>query len=147
MTTPRSVTLPGDITLAWMEAFNAGSVSGITGLYDPQAVLWGTTATDLIDTPAGVIAYFERVLALQAGLGLALLTRHALNLELATGGLVELPVDELPLFRSWCLVQAKAKRLSPVAHAFLAFIRSERVQISALVERFDGKLREQPASG
>ncbi len=65
MTTPRSVTLPGDITLAWMEAFNAGSVSGITGLYDPQAVLWGTTATDLIDTPAGVIAYFERVLALQ----------------------------------------------------------------------------------
>ena len=81
-----------------------------------------------------------------AGLGLALLTRHALNLELATGGLVELPVEELPLFRSWCLVQAKAKRLSPVAHAFLAFIRSERVQISALVERFDGKLRELPAS-
>lgn len=65
MTTPRSVALPGDITLAWMEAFNAGSVSGITGLYDPSAVLWGTTATDLIDTPAGVIAYFERVLALR----------------------------------------------------------------------------------
>ncbi|AWA42285.1 LysR family transcriptional regulator [Pseudomonas fluorescens] len=81
-----------------------------------------------------------------AGLGLALLTRHALNLELATGGLVELPVEELPLFRSWCLVQAKAKRLSPVAHAFLAFIRSERVQISALVERFDGKLPARPAS-
>jgi DNA-binding transcriptional LysR family regulator len=81
-----------------------------------------------------------------AGLGVALLTRHALNLELATGGLIELPVEELPLYRSWCLVQAKAKRLSPVAHAFLAFIRSERVQISALVERFDGKLREPPAS-
>jgi len=42
-------------------------------------------------------------------------------------------------------VQAKAKRLSPVAHAFLAFIRSERAQISALVERFDGKLRALPA--
>ncbi len=65
MNTPRSVTLPGDVTLAWMEAFNTGSLSGITGLYDPQAVLWGTTATDLIDTPAGIIAYFERVLALQ----------------------------------------------------------------------------------
>jgi hypothetical protein len=65
MNTPRSVALPGDLTLAWAEAFNAGSVSGITGLYDPQAVLWGTTATDLIDTPAGVIAYFERVLAMQ----------------------------------------------------------------------------------
>ncbi|MNY74078.1 hypothetical protein D3C86_2130210 [compost metagenome] len=73
------------------------------------------------------------------------MTRHALNLELATGGLIELPIEELPLFRSWCLVQAKAKRLSPVAHAFLAFIRSERIQISALVERFDGKSREMPA--
>jgi DNA-binding transcriptional LysR family regulator len=81
-----------------------------------------------------------------AGLGLALLTRHALNLELATGALIELPVEELPLLRSWCLVQAKAKRLSPVAHAFLAFIRSERAQISALVERFDGKLPVLPAS-
>ncbi|MNF97393.1 HTH-type transcriptional activator CmpR [compost metagenome] len=81
-----------------------------------------------------------------AGLGVALLTRHALNLELATGGLKELPVEELPLFRSWCLVQAKAKRLSPVAHAFLGFIRSERVQISALVERFDAKLPVLPAS-
>lgn len=75
-----------------------------------------------------------------AGLGVALLTRHALNLELATGTLRELPVAELPLYRSWCVVQAKAKRLSPVAHAFLAFIRTERAQISRLAERFDGSL-------
>ncbi|UXL38552.1 LysR family transcriptional regulator [Pseudomonas fragi] len=75
-----------------------------------------------------------------AGLGVALLTRHAVSLELATGLLRELPVEELPLYRSWCVVQAKAKRLSPVAHAFLGFIRTERLQISALVERFDGHL-------
>lgn len=75
-----------------------------------------------------------------AGLGVALLTRHALSLELATGILRELPVAELPLYRSWCVVQAKAKPLSPVAHAFLAFIRAERAQISQLVERFDGNL-------
>ena len=75
-----------------------------------------------------------------AGLGVALLTRHAVSLELATGLLRELPIEELPLYRSWCVVQAKAKRLSPVAHAFLDFIRSERLQISALVERFDGHL-------
>ncbi len=81
-----------------------------------------------------------------AGLGVALLTRHAVNLELATGLLRELPVDELPLYRSWCAVQAKAKRLSPVAHAFLGFIRSERLQISALVERFDGRLSTWPAN-
>ena len=75
-----------------------------------------------------------------AGLGIAVLTRHALSLELATGTLKELPVAELPLYRSWCVVQGQAKRLSPVAHAFLAFIRSERAQISQLVERFDGRL-------
>lgn len=75
-----------------------------------------------------------------AGLGVAMLTRHALSLELATGMLRELPVAELPLYRSWCVVQAKDKPLSPVAHAFLAFIRAERAQISQLVERFDGKL-------
>jgi DNA-binding transcriptional LysR family regulator len=76
-----------------------------------------------------------------AGLGLAMLTRHAVCQELATGALVELPVAELPLYRSWCVAQARDKRLSPVAHAFLAFIRTERAQISQLVERFDGQPR------
>ena len=81
-----------------------------------------------------------------AGLGVALLTRHAVSLELATGLLRELPIEELPLYRSWCVVQAKAKRLSPVAHAFLGFIRSERLLISALVERFSGHLPARPAN-
>ncbi|NOP55921.1 LysR substrate-binding domain-containing protein, partial [Klebsiella pneumoniae] len=81
-----------------------------------------------------------------AGLGIALLTRHAVNLELATGALKELPVEELPLYRSWCVVQAKAKRQSPVALAFLAFIRGERALISGLVERFSGRLPQTPAT-
>ena len=81
-----------------------------------------------------------------AGLGIALLTRHALNLELATGALKELAVEELPLYRSWCVVQAKARRQSPVALAFQAFIRTERAQISALAGRFDGQLRTFPAN-
>ena len=71
-----------------------------------------------------------------AGLGLALLPRHAVNQELANGRLRELPVEELPLYRSWCVVHARGKRLSPVGQAFLAFIRAERAQISALAERF-----------
>ncbi|MCG6577216.1 MULTISPECIES: LysR family transcriptional regulator [Pseudomonas] len=81
-----------------------------------------------------------------AGLGVALLTRHAVSRELSSGALIELPVEELPLYRSWCLVQARAKRLSPVAHAFLAFVRGERAQIIGLVERFDGKPPALPAS-
>lgn len=73
-----------------------------------------------------------------AGLGVALLPRHAVHLELASGLLRELPVAELPLYRSWCLVHPRGKRLSPVAQAFFTFIREERSQISALAMRFAG---------
>lgn len=73
-----------------------------------------------------------------AGLGVALLPRHAVHLELASGLLRELPVAELPLYRSWCLVHPRGKRLSPVAQAFFTFIREERSQISALAMHFAG---------
>lgn len=73
-----------------------------------------------------------------AGLGLALLPRHAVRRELQHGALRELPVAELPLLRSWCLVHPRGKYLSPVAQAFFAFVRSERSQINALAERFAG---------
>ncbi|WP_437879936.1 LysR family transcriptional regulator [Pseudomonas sp. LRF_L74] len=98
-------------------------------------------------------AHFEQTLevgsteaqveAVMAGLGLAMLPRHAVRLELGSGLLRELPVEELPLQRSWCVVHQRGKRLSPVAQAFLDFIRRERAQISALGERF---APQQPAS-
>jgi DNA-binding transcriptional LysR family regulator len=75
--------------------------------------------------------------AVIAGLGLALLPRHAVRLELQHGLLRELPVAELPLFRSWCAVNLRGRRLSPVAQAFLGFIRSERELIAGLARRFD----------
>ncbi|MEN0105498.1 MAG: LysR family transcriptional regulator [Pseudomonas sp.] len=71
-----------------------------------------------------------------AGLGIALLSRHAVRRELETGALRELPVTELPLMRSWCLVHPRGKYLSPVAQTFFAFIRAERAQISGLAARF-----------
>lgn len=71
-----------------------------------------------------------------AGLGLAFLPRHAVRLELGLALLKELPVVELPLYRSWCVVHAEGKRLSPVAQAFLGFIREERQQINVLAEQF-----------
>ncbi|MDG1579481.1 LysR family transcriptional regulator [Pseudomonas sp. GOM6] len=77
-----------------------------------------------------------QVEAVIAGLGIALLPRHAVRLELGQGLLRELPVEELPLQRSWCVVHARGKRLSPVAQAFRDFIRNERVQITALEQRF-----------
>ncbi|MBX9915466.1 MAG: LysR family transcriptional regulator [Pseudomonadaceae bacterium] len=75
-----------------------------------------------------------------AGLGLALLPGHSVCQELASGRLIQLPVEELPLYRSWCVVHARGKRLSPVAQAFQAFIRDERSLISALAEGFNGSL-------
>jgi LysR family transcriptional regulator, putative pyruvate carboxylase regulator len=80
-----------------------------------------------------------------AGLGLALLPRHAVRRELQYGALRELPVAELPLLRSWCLVHPRGKYLSPVAQAFFAFVRSERSQINALAERFAGPGPESPS--
>ncbi len=71
-----------------------------------------------------------------AGLGVALLPRHAVRRELDLGVLRELPVAELPLLRSWCLVHPRGKYLSPVAQAFFAFVRDQRSLINALAERF-----------
>ena len=71
-----------------------------------------------------------------AGLGVALLPRHAVRRELDIGVLCELPVAELPLLRSWCLVHPRGKYLSPVAQAFFAFVRDQRSLINALAERF-----------
>ncbi|MGA6099984.1 LysR family transcriptional regulator [Stutzerimonas marianensis] len=85
--------------------------------------------------------------AVVAGLGVALMPRHAVHLEVAHGLLCELPVQELPLYRSWCVVHPRGKRLSPVAQAFFAFIRAERARISALATRFDAAPTAHRASG
>ncbi|PVZ10491.1 MULTISPECIES: LysR family transcriptional regulator [unclassified Pseudomonas] len=81
-----------------------------------------------------------------AGLGIALMTRHAASLELRTGVLQELPVDELPIYRSWCVVKSKLRRQSPVSMAFLTFIREQRQQISVLAERFANPSALPPAT-
>lgn len=79
-----------------------------------------------------------------AGLGVALLPRHAVRRELEHGVLRELPVSELPLLRSWCLVHARGKYLSPVAQAFFAFVRDQRSLINALGERFAAPVPASP---
>lgn len=52
-------------TETWIGAFNRADAAAIAALYDPQAVLWGTTAAHLITTPQGITAYFNAVFALQ----------------------------------------------------------------------------------
>ena len=58
----------------------------------------------------------------QAGLGLGIVSRHTVELELETGRLVELDVAHFPLSRFWYLVRNKEKQLSPVARRFESYV-------------------------
>jgi len=60
--------------------------------------------------------------AVQAGLGLGIVSRHTAELELETGRLVKLPVKTFPIKRKWYLVQLSGKHLSPVASLFETFV-------------------------
>ena len=57
-----------------------------------------------------------------AGLGIALISRVALDMELETNRLTILDVEGFPIMRQWRLVHLKDKYLSPTARAFKAFV-------------------------
>jgi DNA-binding transcriptional LysR family regulator len=67
--------------------------------------------------------------AVQAGLGLGILSLHTIGLELETKRLKVLDVKGFPIMRHWYVVHRKAKRLSTVAQAFKAFLLTEAKQI------------------
>jgi uncharacterized protein (TIGR02246 family) len=46
-------------TQAWADAFNAHDLEKILGLYDTEAVPWGTVSPTLRDTPATIRDYFK----------------------------------------------------------------------------------------
>lgn len=61
-------------------------------------------------------------LAVQAGLGLGILSLQTLELELALKRLTVLNVQNFPIMRHWYVVHRADKRLSPVAQAFKDFV-------------------------
>jgi len=63
--------------------------------------------------------------AVEAGLGLGIVSIHTLELELEAGRLVLLDVDGFPIQRHWYLVTRRGKRLPPVARAFFDFLMGE----------------------
>ena len=63
--------------------------------------------------------------AVQAGLGLGIVSLHTLELELQTHHLVVLDVESFPIMRQWYVVHRKGKRLSPIAQAFKDFVLKE----------------------
>lgn len=67
--------------------------------------------------------------SVQAGLGLGLLSRYTLDMELSLKRLVILDVEEFPIMRHWYVVHRQGKRLSMVAQAFKDFLLNESKQV------------------
>ncbi len=60
--------------------------------------------------------------AVMAGMGIALLSRHTIGLELGLGLLRVLPVDGFPLMRSWFVAHRRAMPLLPVHQHLRTFL-------------------------
>jgi len=63
--------------------------------------------------------------AVQAGLGLGVLSIHTLEVELMLKRLVVLDVAGFPIMRHWYIVHRKGKRFSAIAQAFKDFVLTE----------------------
>jgi len=80
--------------------------------------------------------------AVAAGLGIALLSRHAIRMEMALKRLVVLDVQGLPLRRQWYVVHREDKRLSRAATAFKAFLlTSAEAVLASTAQPQPAKLR------
>ena len=69
--------------------------------------------------------------AVEAGLGLGIVSIHTLELELETGRLKVLDVEGFPIERHWYIIQRKGKRLSPAAQAFRSFVLEKATEFVA----------------
>ena len=100
--------------------FGSGTRSAIQRSFDQHGVTFHTgiemTSNEAIKQ------------AVEAGLGLGIVSIHTLELELETGRLVILDVEDFPIIRHWHIVQRSGKRLSPVAQEFKRFVLQEAEQ-------------------
>ncbi len=69
--------------------------------------------------------------AVQAGLGLGILSLQTLEMELALKRLAVLAVEDFPIMRHWYIVHRADKRLSPAAQAFKNFLLKVSPTVSA----------------
>lgn len=67
--------------------------------------------------------------AVMAGLGISVLSRHNLSLELESGLLAVLDVEHFPLMRQWYVVHLKGKKLSTTARMFKDFLLRDSARI------------------
>ena len=63
--------------------------------------------------------------AVEAGLGIAVVSIHTVELETAVGRLAQLNVQGFPIKRKWYVAHRTGKHLSTTAQAFREFVLSE----------------------
>lgn len=68
--------------------------------------------------------------AVEAGLGLGVVSLHTVQAEIASGQLCVLDVQGFPLQRQWYLVQREGRRASPAAQAFTELVLKEAERVS-----------------
>ncbi len=68
-----------------------------------------------------------------AGLGLAVLSRHALRQGVDGDGVIELKVNGFPAQSNWYILHPKSRRPSPIAIEFLAHLRASEKQLAASI--------------
>lgn len=73
--------------------------------------------------------------AVQAGLGLGILSLQTLDMELALRRLAVLKVEGFPIMRHWYIVHRADKRLSPAAQAFKGFVLGPAQDAAVVVDR------------
>lgn len=73
--------------------------------------------------------------AVQAGMGLGIMSQHTVELELETNRLKILDVQGFPIVRYWHVVNWKNKRLSSVANAFREFLLKEAEKLMLISKR------------
>ncbi|MBI4936744.1 MAG: LysR family transcriptional regulator [Nitrosomonadales bacterium] len=63
--------------------------------------------------------------SVQAGMGVGIISRHGIELELETKRLMVLDAEHFPIMRHWHIVYRKGKRLSAASQAFRQFLLTE----------------------
>lgn len=90
--------------------------------------------------------------AVMAGMGIAFLSAHNINLELQVGNLVILDVENFPAMLNWYVVHRKDKHLPPVAQAFKGFLLEQGAKLIESFTRFkvtrptQGRRSKRPAT-
>ena len=69
--------------------------------------------------------------AVASGLGVGIVSRHALGVNFEAEELAVLPVKGMPIHSNWWVLYPKGKRLSPIASVFLQHLQETAVEIEA----------------